>query len=67
MDSRPPLTVVTDTPSSLVLMPSFWAVMKMLPPLMVRWSSLSRPSLSAMMLRVPDSSDAPSTFMDILE
>ena len=59
--------VVTDTPSSLVLIPSFWARMLMTPPLMVRWSSLSRPSLSPSMLRTPVPSLSPPMFMDILE
>ena len=63
----PPLMVVTLTPSSLVLMPSFSAVMLMTPPLMVRWSSESSPSLSAVRLSTPVPAVSPSTFMDILE
>ena len=63
----PPLTVVTETPSSLVLMPSSPEVIRMSPPLMVRWSSLSRPSFSAWMFRMPSPTSPPETFMDILE
>ena len=67
MCSVPPLTQVTDTPSSLVLMPSSPDWMEMLPPLMVRCSSESRPSLSATMLSTPVPSSPPSTFIDMYE
>ena len=62
-----PAAVVTDTLSSLVLMPSLPEVMLMVPPLMVRWSSVSRPSLSAVMFSTPVPASPPSTFMLILE
>ena len=39
----------------------------MSPPLMVRWSSLSKPSFSAWMFRMPSPAFPPETFMDILE
>ena len=67
MFTEPPLTVVTDTLSSLVLMPSLPEVMLMVPPLMVRCSSVSSPSLSAVMFSTPVPASPPSTFMDILE
>ena len=67
MFTLPPLMVVTDTLSSLVLMPSLPEVMLMVPPLMVRWSSVSRPSLSAVMFSTPVPASPPSTFMLILE
>ena len=67
MFSTPSLMVVTDTLSSLVLMPSLPEVMLMLPPLMVRCSSVSSPSLSAVMFSTPLPSSPPPTFMLILE
>ena len=67
MVTVPPLTVVTETPSSLVLMPSSPEVMLMTPLLMVRCSSLSSPSFSAVMFKTPSPFVSPLTFMDILE
>ena len=67
MCSVPPLMVVTETPSSFVLMPSSCERMEMLPPLMVRCSSESRPSLSATMASVPVPCSPPFTFMDMNE
>ena len=67
MWSVPALIVVTETPSSLVLIPSFCETMETLPPLSVRCSSESRPSLSAVMLSTPVPSCSPSMFMDMNE
>ena len=67
MVTAPPLMVVTEMPSSLVLMPSLPERMLILPPLMVRCSSASRPSFSALMFSTPVPFSPPSTFMDILE